>query len=278
MDNVLYWMNRNQSGLYESGYLLTEKQLLKYTDFSKEDIERMQTALQQAKEKNEPVVEFEGSYDSNDTYTIEPVYADDYDHIKNLLTWNEFHPYESHACVEMNEEYPDYVPEDLRLPVCVYECTGETSLSFPGTNHKNSTVIDYMEILHLSQEQLRYPYDDLDNMKAEISRQVHIGSLTKADFMVILEDYEYDETFLNNHFNDGRYEICFHESEEKEVHIYDTVNEQEIFLPKDIKEEVQDMKQYHKARLYIEKELFLNTNNWVEENTISLEMEEEIER
>lgn len=155
----LYWMVLNDHGVDEIGYLMTEEQLLKELPNipgqfifggttparrpESKDIERMIKEDMEA--YHQDVRGFEGEYSPNCTFFVQEV--TDAAELIELITWKDYDPCEGYTAVEMNEEYPDYVPKELRLPSCVYgDEPGWTSENLPRsgepTNGHNNVVCD----------------------------------------------------------------------------------------------------------------------------------------
>lgn len=163
LNEKLYWLDRNTEGLKEAGYLLTEEQLLNETDFTADDIELL--------DKGEEVT---GDYWGNDTYNVHRLYTEE--EVKDALEWQGISLWDTDACVEMDEDYPEYVDEKYRIPVCCYELTGYTCDYLPQSYDNNPTFEKYKELL--KPERLAIPYTVDDKIAAEISGLVHLGKIT----------------------------------------------------------------------------------------------------
>ncbi len=174
LDEKLYWLDRNEEGLYESGYLLTKEQLLAETDFTEHELKLLDEGQ-----------EVEGAYWGNDTFTVKQLNS--LEEVRAALTWEGMTICDTYACVEMSEEYPAFVADRFKLPVCVYECTGYTADHLPKSSDPNPTFLKYCEVL--KPEKLAIEATDIDEASAEISQSVHSGDLTVKEYTEILKSY-----------------------------------------------------------------------------------------
>ena len=136
----LYWMNRDQQGLYESGYLLTAEQLR---------AEVQGGAWEYLTEH--PTEEYVGKYRDDDTFIVKKVRSAE--EIRELMTWKNFDPQESCASGEFDEGWPIFVDKRYRLDRYIYEFTGYTYMTLP-SGDENPTVKEWMERLGLTEEDI----------------------------------------------------------------------------------------------------------------------------
>ena len=169
---MLYYMIRNYQGLEEIGYLLTKGQL---ADMGISP---------------EPG---EGAFSANDTYDIKEMST--LKEIKKALTWEDYDFAQGCAASYNDNLYPDYVPEELRLTMCVYNPTGYTSLTMPFSKNVNPTVIKYMDILNLTEEDIKKQYSPLEKAAIEISLEVKEKNLTKENLMLIINKYQLEKGY-----------------------------------------------------------------------------------
>lgn len=195
----LFWMDLNDEGLDEIGYLMTMEQLLKelpevYEQGKKrpvteEDIEAWLNEPEDIYVNNKNCKGFSGEYFANKTFTVKEIESPE--ELKDLMTWKDFDYENGYTAVCMDKEYPDFVPEELQLSMCVYgDAPGWTSSHLPGSYDDNPTVEKYAKELELGDiSGLRYDYSDLEKAKIDISVALHCGDLTKDEFDEILDSY-----------------------------------------------------------------------------------------
>ena len=201
----LYWMQLNDQGVDEIGYLMTKDQLLKELPDVYEASVFGDTSLRQPRQTNAEDVEryikedmeayhqdvrgFEGEYSPNCTFFVQEV--TDAAELIELITWKDYDPCEGYTAVEMNEEYPDYVPKELRLSACVYgNEPGWTSENLPRSGAINPTIEKYAKELDLGLVSgLRKDYTDVEKAAIDISKTLHYGDLTREEFGAICDFY-----------------------------------------------------------------------------------------
>ena len=177
MEERLFWMDRNIEGLYEHGYLLTTSQLegetngtIKASDFDTD---------------SEKIIE--GAYAANDTFTVSELHS--LDEVKKKLTWADFVFEEGYAASELDNEYPEYIPEELRLHSCVWNITGCTSETLPFSHALNDTIDKYTEILNLKESDLAYQYTNTERAAILISQKVQRDVISEHAYLDILCSY-----------------------------------------------------------------------------------------
>lgn len=180
----IFWMNRNQQGLYESGCPMTLEQLKE--EFAGDDSFDLDVFL-----SGDTFKEMEGEFRGDDTFTIMEVQS--LRQLKALMTWEDFDFEESHASGAMDEEYPDFVDESLRCSRYIYELTGYTRNELPLTGGKNPTVEKYCALLWLEEKDLEAKVTDFDRAKKDIADVLHYGEeLTPERYNEILNDNHLD--------------------------------------------------------------------------------------
>ena len=177
----LYWVDRNEEGLYESGYLLNRALLEEdYKHFTDEDYALM--------DKGESV---EGAFWGDDTFTVSRVFT--YEEVFNKLTWQGFELTESYAASGCGDEleYPDFVDKKYRYgEMFVYELTGYTCKETLGGDY--NPVFDlYSEVFALKPEDLEYQPTTEELITYEIGQIVHDENqeLTLYDYCKILHNH-----------------------------------------------------------------------------------------
>ena len=202
LKETLYWMQLNDEGIDEVGYLMTKDQLLKELPDVYEAPVFGDTYLRQPRQTNAEDIEryikedmetyhqdirgFEGEYSPNCTFFVQEV--TDETKLIELITWKNYDPCKGCTAVEMNEEYPDYVPKELQLSACVYGCEpGWTSEVLPKSSIINFTIKKYAKELDLVS--LRKEYTDVEKAAMEISKTLHCGDLTREEFEAICDSY-----------------------------------------------------------------------------------------
>ena len=202
LKETLYWMQLNDEGIDEVGYLMTKDQLLKELPDVYEAPAFGDTYLRQPRQTNAEDIErfikedmetyhqdirgFEGEYSPNCTFFVQEV--TDTAKLIELITWKNYDPCKGCTAVEMNEEYPDYVPKELQLSACVYGCEpGWTSEVLPRSSIINFTIKKYAKELDLVN--LRKEYTDVEKAAMEISKSLHCGDLTREEFEAICDSY-----------------------------------------------------------------------------------------
>ena len=124
------------------------------------------------------------SKEANDTFYVHRLST--LQEVKDAMEWKGKTLWDTDACVEMDEEYPDYVAEEHRIPVCCYNCTGRTCEYLP-SGETNPTFYKYRDML--KPERLEIPVTPLDEARAEISATLHAGDLTENTYCEILAAY-----------------------------------------------------------------------------------------
>lgn len=184
MEERLFWMNRNQQGLYESGFLLNLDDLkAEFEDPSTFDVNLFLTLLE-----TDPNTCLDGSYRGDDTFTVIEIHS--MEELKSLLTWKDFDPFESHASGSFDEIYPDFVNEDFRRCRYVYNFTGYTANHLPTSGCCNSLYGKYMDIFNLSPMQMEYSptYQDLATKDIQDIIRTN-GTITVSEYNDILKKY-----------------------------------------------------------------------------------------
>jgi hypothetical protein len=198
----LFWMDFNNMGLDETGFLMTMEQLLselpdvydnkngtwKKRRPSKEDIEEWLDSPEDIYVNNKFCKGFTGEYRGNITFTVKEV--ESLEELRDLMTWKDFDYENGYTAVELDRVYPDFVPDELRLSMCIYgETPGWTSTILPGSGDENPTVAKYMKELGLSRDELFHKYSDTELAAIEISQALQDNDLTKEEFDGIVDSY-----------------------------------------------------------------------------------------
>ena len=171
----LYWMNRDQQGLYESGYLLTAEQLR---------AEVQGGAWEYLTEH--PTEEYVGKYRDDDTFIVKKVRSAE--EIRELMTWKNFDPQESCASGEFDEGWPIFVDKRYRLDRYIYEFTGYTYMTLP-SGDENPTVKEWMERLGLTEEDLYYVPTEEEIIGKDLQDVIrHEGELTPKKYAEKLKE------------------------------------------------------------------------------------------
>lgn len=208
LEERLFWMNLNDAGIDEIGYLMTMEQLCKELpdkpatfsfggiiqggEWTPEEI----GLLLSGSEKNSTVPVLEGGYSAKSTFTVHEVKS--MEQLKKLLTWESYDFADGYTAVSFDCDYPDYVPEKYRLSTCVYgDEPGWTSENLPKSGDPNPTVEKYAKELGLGMVSgLRYEYTDEERAAIEISQSVQSADLTLSEFLEILDSYNLEKPTL----------------------------------------------------------------------------------
>lgn len=190
----LFWMDLNDGGIDEIGYLMTMEQLCKALpekdsvsaeQMTPEDVDKL---IAESKDGM-----FEGNYHANCSFIVQEV--KDIEELVSLLTWEDYDFTKGATAVELDSSYPDYVSEKFRLSACVYgEEPGWTSPNLPNSvallGMYNPTVERYAKELGLGMiSGLRHNYTDEERAAIEISQALHSGCLSLEYFADTLETY-----------------------------------------------------------------------------------------
>lgn len=194
----LFWMNLNNGGVDEIGYLMTMEQLCEELpekgspsewddiiptgEMTPEDVDKLITYGRGM---------FDGEYSANTTFTVREVL--DMEDLISLLTWEDYDFTKGATAVELNAPYPEYVPENLRLSACVHgNEPGWTSENLPKSGEKNETVARYAAELGLDMiSGLRYEYTNEELAAIETSQILQSGYLSLDTFVLdILSTYQ----------------------------------------------------------------------------------------
>lgn len=189
LEERIFWMSRNDSGLYESGHPLTLEQLK--SEFGSGEFFDINAFL-----SGDTKSKTEGAFSGSDTFYVWEVSS--LDELRDLMTWKDFDPEESYASKELDFEYPEFVHEDLRLGRYIYEFTGYTRDDLPVSDCKNPTVEKYAEMFGLTGKEdwmssLAYEPTDKERAMKRIADILNDGfELTKEDYNEILEEFGLD--------------------------------------------------------------------------------------
>ena len=193
LDERLYWLLLNDQGLYETGFLLTEEQLLQ--ELPVMSLDALSSPRRLKKEELSEMFEeysdgtkgFEGAYYANKTFFVQKV--KDIAELRDLLTWRQYDPCEGYTAAMMDKEYPGSVPDILRLSACVHgDEPGTTSIYLP-SGEENPTVAKYAKVLGLSSGELSRSYTNVEKAAMEISREHYNGKLTEQSMKQICDMY-----------------------------------------------------------------------------------------
>ena len=208
LEERLFWMNLNDAGIDEIGYLMTMEQLCKELpnkpntfefggikkggEWTPEEIR----LLLSGSEKNSAVPVLEGGYSAKSTFTVHEVKS--IEQLKKLLTWENYDFADGYTAVSFDCDYPDFVPEKYRLSACVYgDEPGWTSENLPKSGASNPTVEKYAKELGLGMVSgLRYEYTDEERAAIEISQMLQSGDLDLSMFLEILDSYNLEKPTL----------------------------------------------------------------------------------
>lgn len=191
MKERLFWMNRNQQGLYESGFLLNLDTLRsEFEDPEVFDVNRFLALL-----RVDPTACLDGSYRGDDTFTITEIH--DLGELKDLLTWKDFDPFESHASGSFDEKYPDFVDKDLREYRYAYDFTGYTANHLPTSGYPNLLYEEYRNFFRLSYNQMEYIPTPQDEATKEIQDKIREnGTITFSEYKDILQAHNIKNDYV----------------------------------------------------------------------------------
>lgn len=184
----LYWVNRNQQGLYESGYVYTKEQVIEDLLFSDEDLKML--------DENERV---DGAFWGDDTYIVERV--ETYEELFNLMTWAGYDIENTWATGDLDQiEYPDFVDEQFQLVSnYVYEITGYTASYMAGSGSENPTFTKYVELMGIPADELQYNPTDEEIVRFNVAQALHDNPcLEVIDYLNIVRTSEVSFPTLPN--------------------------------------------------------------------------------
>lgn len=195
LNERIFWVSRNQDGLYESGTPLTLDQL--HMEFDKGDSFDVKAFLAQ-KDTTQPM---EGEFSASDTFTVEEVIS--LEQLRHLMTWDEYDPWEESysATMDLDFTYPDFVDEDLRKYDYLNTLTGYTRSDLPRSCEHNPTYERYMKILEVPEKDDCYHYSQKEEAIFNIQHVLNGESedyeeLTEDVYNEILKEYGLDEYVL----------------------------------------------------------------------------------
>lgn len=188
LEERIFWMYRDQQGLYESGMPLTLDQLKNVFDGRESfDVEKFLAS-------EDTTIPFEGGFRADDTFTIQEVGSPE--ELRHLMTWDEFDPWEDScsSSMDLDFEYPDFVDEDLRRYDYLKTLTGYTDSDLPYRLGNNPTYDKYMELLNIAERDDAYNYSDKECAIFEIQHILNdeddeIEELTIDVYNDILQEY-----------------------------------------------------------------------------------------
>lgn len=204
LDERIFWINRVSYGRYETGTLLDADQLKsESTEFYGRSVG-------------------EGDFVNGDEKIVIEEYEDDHyyitelhslEEVKSALTWAHYDVWtDADGLISMEKEYPDFVPKDMRVPSYISDIS-ETVAAQTETllvsGEFNLTVDKYMQLLNLSNEDIKRTYTGSEKMMMEIAKEVDAGDLTKDSYDAIISKYE-----LADGLEDAAKELNYLESEE----------------------------------------------------------------
>ncbi len=179
-----FWMNRNEEGLNEYGYPLTFKQLTEL--FSVEPVKNyfdLNGFL-----SGNTFEYMEGAAWGNDTFSIKEVTMEE---LKDLMTWKDFDPQESHASGSFDEEYPDFVDEKYRLSRYIYNFTGYTERTLPYTDRDNHTYDFLLAEFGLTDADTCYSPTNEEKAAKDIAECIReTGTIQRNGYLSILLTYD----------------------------------------------------------------------------------------
>ena len=179
-----FWLNRNNQGLEEIGYPLTEAQLRKLVKDMPGCFASNISVLLDEKSN----IEVEGGVCGNDTFSV--VEVDSMDALKDLITWKDFDPQESHASGEFDEEYPEFVDNKYRLSRYIYQFTGYTDVNLPYSDEENPTYKFLMSEFNLTEEDMYYKATNEEKAAKEIADCIkECGTIHMNGYVSILLSY-----------------------------------------------------------------------------------------
>lgn len=191
LNERIFWMDRNQEGLYESGLPLTLDQLHEVFDNRDSfDVDRFLASGNTAEQ-------YEGAFRDDDTFTIKEVGS--HEELRDLMTWSKFNPWEDScaASMDIDFEYPDFVHEDLRKYNYLHSMTGYTRDDLPYGLGDNPTYDKYMEELGIAEGEDEYHYSDEEQAVYDIQHALNGDG----------DDDDYDEDDEDEYGEGGEFTV-----------------------------------------------------------------------
>ena len=184
LSEKVYCMEMN-----DTRYFLTEEQLRQ--ELPKDSIDDMEFKYNGYKGCSS----FEGQYSDKASDKFSVFVVEDKEQLKSLMTWENFKAeFDSDRAHPMDNEYPDFVPTELRSKMVLFgdiDCC-HTSGVLPKSHQFNDTVMKYVRELGLTSYELQEKVDDMTLARREIAQLNYVSPVTEQEVAEICKAYDID--------------------------------------------------------------------------------------
>lgn len=155
---------------------------------------------------------FEGQYSDRASDKFSVFVVEDKEQLKSLMTWENFKAeFNSDRAHPMDNEYPDFVPKELRSQKVLFgDINGcRTSGELPNSHQFNNTVMKYVREFGLTSYELQEKVDDMTLARREIAQLNYASPVTEKEVAQVCKAYDIDfgrdanAKDLNDKFDDA---------------------------------------------------------------------------